>query len=401
MKVLHVLDHSVPIQSGYSFRSLAIINGQRKLGWSTCHMTGFRQDEATDKSTNASGLHFYRTDTAPWQSIPLLNYLGLVYAQKKQIEHAISIEKPDVIHAHSPALNALAAFWATRSTAIPVVYEIRAFWEDAGVDHGTTKDRGIRYRLIRHLETWVMRQAAAVTTICNGLRLDILGRGIPQEKVTVIPNAIDPAQFPFAKQPNTTIKKDLGIEGSPTLGFIGSFYAYEGLELLLQSMPKVIAANPSVKLLLIGGEEQEVALKKLSTRLGLNDHVIFVGRVPHDEVNEYYSVIDILVYPRLSIRLTEIVTPLKPLEAMALGKNIILSDIGGHQEIAEELLPELSFKAGDVESLSERINTGLSNLDQESGFATKARAYVESQRSWDNIIPRYRQVFANVLRRAV
>ena len=126
----------------------------------------------------------------------------------------------------------MAALTVGKRHNIPVVYECRAFWEDAAVDHGTSKQGGVRYRLTRALETRVFRQADAVTTICEGLKRDISARGIPSDKITVIPNAVDIERFSMNGVRNSNLAERLGLNGKLVLGFIGSFYAYEGLPLL-------------------------------------------------------------------------------------------------------------------------------------------------------------------------
>lgn len=148
--------------------------------------------------------------------------------------------------------------------------------------------------------------------------------------MTVIPNAVDVHRFQLAGEPDPALRAQLGLGPSAlVLGFIGSFYAYEGLPLLLEAMPRILQVRPEVRLLLIGGGPREADLKALAERLGLRREVIFVGRVSHDEVQKYYHQVDIFVYPRYSMRLTELVTPLKPLEAMAQGRLVVASDVGG------------------------------------------------------------------------
>src|SRR5690606_28617170 len=135
------------------------------------------------------------------------------------------------------------------------------------------------------------------------------------------------------------------------LGFVGSFYAYEGLDLLVQAFASLSAQRSDLMLLLVGGGPQEQALKAQVAQLGLLDKVIFSGRVPHDEVSGHYALIDILAYPRRSMRLTELVTPLKPLEAMAQGKIFVASDVGGHKELIDDGRTGTLFKADDEAAL--------------------------------------------------
>ncbi|MFT6891733.1 MAG: PEP-CTERM/exosortase A-associated glycosyltransferase, partial [Halioglobus sp.] len=355
MKILHILDHSIPLQSGYTFRTRNILRHQRELGWQTVHVTGLKHKaDWSGLYEEVDGLHFYRTpDTAGILSdLRVWNQWLVVKTLAKRIEEVIERERPDVLHAHSPALNGLAALRANKKFGLPVVYECRAFWEDAAVDHGTSKEHGLRYRLTRALETRVFKRADAVTTICEGLRRDIVDRGLLESKVTVIPNAVDIDHFQVNERVNETLAGQLGLSNTTVLGFIGSFYAYEGIPLLLDALPKMIAGNSKIRLLLVGGGPQEALIKKKVVELGLQDVVVMTGRVPHADVQEYYNLVDIFVYPRLSMRLTDLVTPLKPLEAMAQGKLVVASDVGGHHELIRHGENGSLFKADCVESLA-------------------------------------------------
>src|SRR5690606_25902560 len=181
-----------------------------------------------------------------------------------------------------------------RRLGIPVVYEIRAFWEDAAVDHGSTTEGSVRYRLTRQLETQAIRRAAHVFTICEGLRADIVARGIAAQRVSVVPNAVDVEAFQWMPAPSPGLRERYGMAGKTVLGFVGSFYAYEGLDLLVQAFASLSAQRSDLMLLLVGGGPQEQALKAQVAQLGLLDKVVFSGRVPHDEVSGHYALIDIL-----------------------------------------------------------------------------------------------------------
>jgi PEP-CTERM/exosortase A-associated glycosyltransferase len=401
MRVLHILDHSIPLHSGYTFRTRAILEQQRRMGWETFHLTSTKQGGTGAPFEQVGELAFYRTQPASGTvaSLPVLNQLAVVARLEKRIAEVISEVNPDLLHAHSPALNGLAALRATRKSGIPLVYEIRAFWEDAAVDHGTSREGGMRYRLTRALETYVLKRATAVTTICEGLRDDIVARGVPGRKVTVIPNAVDIERFSVGGQPDLARQQQLGLEGKTVLGFIGSFYAYEGLALLLQAMPGILQAEPNACLLLVGGGPEEQRLKQITAASGLQDSIIFTGRVPHDEVQDYYNLVDIFVYPRLSMRLTDLVTPLKPLEAMAQGRLVLASDVGGHRELIRDGETGQLFHAGSIEDLQRAV---LAMLRERTGWQAQreaGRRFVETERTWKASVARYQAVYAAALGR--
>lgn len=403
MRILHVLDHSIPLHSGYTFRTLAILREQRALGWQTLHLTSPKHGGAQAAEEDIDGWHFHRTptDASLLASVPIARELRLMARTERRIEEIARRERPDVIHAHSPVLNAVPALRVGRRLGIPVVYEVRAFWEDAAVDHGTAREGGLRYRLSRALETRALREADAVTTICEGLRAEIVARGIDARKVTVIPNAVDIAAFSAGRAPDLELKARLGLAGGLVLGFIGSFYAYEGLALLVQALPRMLAAEPRVRLLLVGGGPQEASLRTLVANLDLQQNVVFTGRVPHGEVQRYYDLVDVLVYPRLPMRLTEIVTPLKPLEAMAQGRALVASDVGGHRELIRDKETGVLFRAGDAEALAKKVLELVADPPRLGSMRAAARRFVESERNWTKSVGRYGQVYPALLARKV
>ena len=399
MRILHVLDHSIPLQSGYTFRSRNILQEQRKLGWDTSHVTGLKQRGSSAAEEKVDGLHFYRTvdSGSLLGKLPVLNQLHVIKTLEQRIGQVIERERPDILHAHSPALNGLAALRAGRKYNVPVVYECRAFWEDAAVDHGTSAEGGLRYRVTRALESRVFRRAGAVTTICEGLRADIVARGLAEHKVTVIPNAVDVDSFEFGAAPDIQLCERLGLEGRIVLGFIGSFYAYEGLLLLLDAMPAIRKDHPEALLLLVGGGPDNDKIQARIAELGLGAAVVCAGRVPHNEVQSYYGLVDIFVYPRLPMRLTELVTPLKPLEAMAQGKLVVASDVGGHRELIRNGVNGRLFEAGSTAALASTVSGLLQSREGWGAMHRAGREFVEQERNWANSVARYQAVYGGLL----
>lgn len=404
LRILHVLDHSLPLHSGYTFRTLAILREQRALGWETFHLTSPKHTASKGLEETVDGWHFYRTPPAEegmLAGLPALGEVALMGALTKRLEGIARESRPDVIHAHSPVLNGIPALRVGKRLNIPVVYEVRAFWEDAAVDHGTSKEWGLRYRLTRGLETYALRRANAVTTICEGLKSDIAARGIPEGRITVIPNAVDIDKFTLSTGPDPALKASLGLQNQTVIGFIGSFYAYEGLHLILLALPRILSRNPAVRVLLVGGGPQDAQLRALALELGIVDKVVFTGRVPHDQVQRYYDLVDVLVYPRLSMRLTELVTPLKPLEAMAQGRLLAASNVGGHRELIRHGETGMLFPPDDPGALADAVLALLGDPARWPILKEKARRFVETERNWKASVSRYRQVYGSVLGRTL
>jgi glycogen synthase len=394
MRILHVLDHGLPLQSGYTFRTRAILKAQEGRGWTVAAITGPRHGDAP-ASEVVDGIGFYRTAPLPPRPAPL-GELAEIAAFARRIGQVVAEFRPDVLHAHSPVLDALAALRVARQTGLPLVYEIRAFWEDAAVGNGTGTEGSARYRAIRALETWAVGKADAVAVICEGLRQDLVGRGIDSAKLFVSPNGVDLDLFGTPLPHDAALATALGVQGAETIGFIGSFYDYEGLDGLVAAMPALVAARPLMHLILVGGGPAEAALRAQAAASPVADRIHFVGRVPHHEVERYYSLVDVLVYPRKAMRLTELVTPLKPLEAMAQQRLVAASNVGGHRELIRDGDTGTLFAPDDPQALATAVAALFADRAGWDARRARARAFVERERNWAVNVARYESVYQNL-----
>lgn len=401
VKILHILDHSLPLQSGYSFRTIGILSAQRKRGWDTVQLTTPKQYKFEGAVDQVDGWTFYRTPQPPsaTQKLPLLREACQMRATGRRLDEVIEETRPDILQAHSPVLNGIPALRAARRHGLPMVYEVRSLWEDAAVDWGTARQGDLRYRATRGLESYVLRRADAIFTICEGLKGDILGRGIAAEKVTVIPNAVNVEQFTLGRQVDMELQRSLGLEGCVVLGFIGSFYAYEGLDLLLEACARLFAERGEVKLLMVGGGPEKDRLVAQAAELGIDGRVVFTGRVPHEQVSRYYDLVTLFVYPRHRMRLTDLVTPLKPLEAMAQGSIVVASDVGGHKELLVDGKRGYLFPAEDAGALATKLAEVIDGQDAWPAMREEGRRFVEEERTWDRVVARAAPVYERLLNR--
>ena len=389
MKVLHVLDHSVPLFSGYSFRSQSILRGQETLGLTPVVLTSPKHGSERDEVEEIEGIRYYRTKVLKERfvsGLPFVKEARLISRLAGRIREIVDTEKVDLIHSHSPSLNGLASLWVTSRLAIPFLYEARAFWEDAAVDHGTFQERSIRYRLSRALETFLFKKADKVVTICEGMRQDLVSRGVPPARIQVVPNGVDVDWFQPRARASNLVEK-FALNGKPVFGFIGSFYRYEGLQFLLEVIPELIRKIPRAKLILVGGGNEEPLLRHKAELYG--DSVIFAGQVPHERIRDFYSIIDIFVCPRQRIRLTELVTPLKPLEAMAMAKPVLGSDVGGLKELIQHDVTGLLFRADSKDAFMDQAIRAGGNPVLCKRLGEAARHYVAKERTWQALVARY------------
>jgi glycogen synthase len=392
MRILHILDHGLPLHSGYTFRTRAILKAQMARGWKVAAVTGVRHGMFNTDAETIDGIDFHRTPVIG-SRLPVWREMREVAAFARRIEQVAKKFRPDILHAHSPVLDAMAARRAAKRLGLPLLYEIRAFWEDAAVGNGTGSEGSLKYRVTKALETRAVRQADAVAVICEGLRSDLIARGIDPGKIMVSPNGVDLNLFGEPLAYDSALARQLGVEGAETIGFIGSFYDYEGLDGLIAAMPALAAARPEIQLVLVGGGPAETALRAQAAASPVTNRIHFVGRVPHEQVERYYSVIDVLVYPRKAMRLTELVTPLKPIEAMAQRRLVAASDVGGHRELIRDGDTGTLFAADDPRALAASVAALFANRNGWDARRDRARAFVEAERNWAANVARYDSVY--------
>ena len=395
-RVLHVLDHSLPLHSGYTFRTRAILTAQQAAGFEVRGITGLRHLADGPDCEAADGLTFHRTrgqangpvGLREWREINLLADAIVALARDW---------RPDLLHAHSPALCGKAALIAARRLGLPLVYEIRAFWEDAAVSNGTGSEGNLKYRLTRALENNVVAGADAVVTICQGLKDDLVARGTDPAKITLSPNGVDLALFGAALAPDPALAQQLELGDGPVIGFIGSFYDYEGLDDLIAAMPALIARVPAARLLLVGGGPVEDALRAQAAASPAAAAIRFVGRVPHSQVERYYALMDVMAYPRKASRLTDLVTPLKPLEAMAQGKLVAASDVGGHRELITHGQTGTLFAPDNPAACAATLAGLLAEKSCWQAMREAGFAHVRTSHDWAKNVHRYHVVYQVLL----
>jgi PEP-CTERM/exosortase A-associated glycosyltransferase len=399
-KILHVLDHSLPLQSGYTFRSQSIFKAQSDNGWQPVIVTSPKHEASWKgewgKQETINGFTYYRSGATRFANVPLLGMLATVWRLYKRLLQVIQSEQPDIVHAHSPMLTALASLMAGTHMGVPVVYEIRAFWEDAAAEHGRYSNRHVKYKLVRAVETFVCRRAAHVFVICGGLKQDLVKRRIAENKISIVYNGVNTKEFSQC-EPDLEYQHAWRLGGKTVLGFIGSFYAYEGLAFLVKAFAKFVQKRPNAVLLLVGGGPQDGVLRSLVKQLDIADNVVMPGREPHERIAGIYGLVDVLIYPRHSTRLTELVTPLKPLEAMAMRKPFLASDIGGHRELITDGKTGLLFESDNEQALLDGIEQLLSDAGLRERLSQQGCEWVRREHTWVKTTGIYREIYRQML----
>lgn len=398
-RILHVLDHSLPLHSGYTFRTRAILKAQQAAGLEVRGITGLRHAAEGPACETVEGLTFHRTPGEPSGPVGLREWREIARLADAIVALA-ETWRPDVLHAHSPALGGMAALRAGRKLGLPVVYEIRAFWEDAAVGNGTGQEGSLKYRMTRALENRVIAGADAMFTICHGLRDDLISRGFDGGRIGIAPNGVDLSLFGEPPLRDCALAQQLGFGEESVIGFIGSFYDYEGLDDLIAALPLLREQAPGTRLLLVGGGPMEQALQAQARQSPASAAIHFTGRVPHAEVERYYSLIDVLAYPRKRSRLTDLVTPLKPLEAMAQRRVVAASDVGGHRELITDGVTGTLFPADDPEGCAAALAGLLRRRESWDAMRQRAQQHVADNHDWSRNVRRYQDVYHLLLGRS-
>jgi len=292
--------------------------------------------------------------------------------------------KGELIHVHTPYRCALPALAAGRALRLPVVYEVRGSWEDTAVSDGLLREGGLGYRYIQGRESSAMRRAGAVVAICDQLARDVESRGVPGDRVFVAPNGADLERLEGASE---SARRDAAalrdrLPGGAVVGYVGSLRPLEGVDALVAAVAELRAAGRKVAGLVVGDGSSLPDLEAQARQLGVADAIGFPGRVAASDVGAYYDLIDVFVVSRKSSRVTELVTPIKPLEAMGRGKAVVMSSLPSLRELGESADAARWFAPGDVQELAGRVAELLDDQGARIALGERARAWVEQERSW-------------------
>ena len=395
MRILHVLDRSLPTIAGYTSRSAAILEHQAALGLAPRALTSVRQGGGIAEFLH--GIEYMRTETPDLLGVldraPVAREALEMAALGRRVTAAHRASPVDLIHAHSPILCGIPAHLAARRLGLPSVYEIRAFWEDAAEQRGHGRRGSARYTTIRALETRLARSVDAVVTICEGLRRDLVARGVPERRLFVVPNGVDAERF-SPRPRDLELEARLGLRNKTVVAYVGTLFRFEGVPVLLAALGRLCDARDDVRGLVVGHGEAEPEIRAAVESLGLAGRVAIVGKTAPEEIARYYALADVLCYPRMRHRITELVTPLKPLEAMSMAKAVVASDVGGLRELVCDEETGLLFKAGDPAALAGALARAIGDVDMRRRLGERARAHVAAERSYRAIAARYLDVYA-------
>jgi len=399
-RVLHVVSRALPYhQVGYTLRSQSIGEAQLAAGLDARFATigNFPANVGVPdapRDWKVRGVPYHRL--APEFSDNGFHDRLVTTSARCLAELAERI-RPAVLHPASNHLQAQVALAVARPLGIPVVYEVRGFIEETWASHPERDEDAARaserFQAVRDTETRVMAASDAVVTLSETMRLEIIARGCAPDAVVVIPNAVDVERFrPMPR--DDALAAGLGIGDEPVIGYISTFTAYEGIRYLLEAAAALRGRGRRFRLLLVGDGRDRNAIVEQAHRLGLDDgSLVMPGRVPNDEITRYYSVIDVFVVPRTADRVSTLVTPLKPFEAMAMQRPLVVSDVPPLREIVVPGEAGLLFRPEDAADLATVLEGLLDDEALRARLGRQAREWVAAERTWAQNGARYRVLY--------
>ena len=392
--ILHVMDHSLPRSDGYSIRAKYLLEAQAAAGHRVTVLTSPSQgDGAPD--VELGGIRYRRSAyTRLERALVARGGKHLVFGRAiaRHLSAALGAERFDVVHAHTPFTVARAALREARRRGLPVVYEKRNLWEESARARGKASGRWPWYQAARAMDRAVTLRADAVCTITEALRAATVALGASPDRVVVVGNGADTEAF-APRSPPPDLRARCLRGGDFVVGFLGSFFSFEGLPLLVDAFAQLRDRHPGARLLLVGDGEDRAKVDAAVARLGLADVVSVPGAVPHAQVLDYYAAMDVLVYPRYASPLTDMISPLKPLEPMAMERAVVGSSVGGIRELIEDGQTGLIFEAGSRASLVEKLALLLSRRVDAAALGRRAREFVIQRRQWRHMADRYQDAY--------
>lgn len=389
-RVRYFLHNSLPYDSaGYATRTHGILTSLRQLGWEAGGVTrlGYPIDKPGYDPTVAvgdseiDGVSYQRLldgVTLPVRKTPVTRFVS---EYVEAAERIVRRDRPAVLHAASNHWNGLAVAELARRYDLPSVYEVRGLWEltRASREPGYVNSQHYRSRVA--IEAQAANACDRVITITDALAAEMVDRGVPADKITVVPNGVDTSRFSPLER-DVELEDKLNLRDRTVIGYVGSVLDYEGIDLLIEAAERISGSREDVAFLIVGDGTAFPEIREQVISSGLEESVILTGRVPHDQVASYYSLIDICPFPRRPLPVCEIVSPLKPFEALAMGKAIIGANVAAISEIIDDGNTGVLFEKGNIDSLEEGLIRLVDDKHLRQSVGAAGLEWVRAERDW-------------------
>ncbi|MBD2761399.1 heparinase II/III family protein [Kocuria sp. cx-116] len=400
-RILHVVGKAIPeTQTGYTLRTHYLAQAQSVKGYDVHVMrqAGGVPEPLAANEVVLDEVTYHLPEGPARGSVTWDKWLQI---NAMELFNLVERIRPSLLHCHSDFINQLIAKPVAEAFNIPLVYESRGFWEESWLSRvetqvGRSLDKDYEYyglpeayTLRREREDQARRSSDHVTTLAEVMKQHIVDRGEDPNRISVTPNGVQPEDFPVVG-PDLELKAELGIPlDAPVIGYITSVVEYEGIDTLVTAFSRMRQLGEDAWLLLVGDGPVRRSLQQFAKSLGVSDRVLFTGRVSHEKILGYYSLIDLFVVPRKNRDVCRLVTPLKPFEALCSGRTVVVSNVDALQEIADQSQATATFEAGDAESLTTVLRRLLANPSRRRELSERGSAWARLQRSWAAIATMY------------
>lgn len=417
LRVLHLLTNSLPhTQSGYSLRSHRILTALKDHGIESLVLTRTGYPVLVGKplarvEDDVDGIRYRRTLPGSLGSLPE----DRLAREVDETLVLVRTFRPHVLHATTDYRNALVAQEVSRRTGIPWIFEVRGLMEKTWIaSHRSPSERNIaaaseRARLIAAREGELARAAAAVVTLGGAMENELVARGVVKSAITLVPNGIDESLLSRRADPEEA-RSRAGLEVPASAFVVGAASAlvdYEGFDVLLRAAARIIDGDTllasRLHVVLAGDGAAAPGLAALAAEMGIADRVHMPGRVPRGQALDWVQALDVVVVPRRDLEVTRAVTPQKPVEAMALGRPVVVSDLPALRETVtgeDGAACAEVFPAGDDRSLAELIVELACDSARRTHLAVHGQE-VAATRRWSELMRRYDAVYRRVIGEAV
>lgn len=404
--VLSVLSQSLPWSAGgYATRSHGLITAVRDRGWDVEVVTrlGFpydRWDPTDEREVPAfdvvDGVTYHRALIPGQRSYPQTPIVDYVAQGAEQVIEAASRHRAKLIHASSFYATGQAGAEAAAALNLPFVYEMRGLEDLMRTSAFAPYGRSVECEYLVEAEVEVCRRADHVFVITEALLDEMVRRGVPRERMSVLPNGVHANEFqPIPR--DEALAAELGFSGKTVIGYLGGFPHYEGLRLLMKAVASLRERRDDFGVLMVGDGPLEKTLRQDAKKLDLKDTVVFTGRVPHDDVPRYLSLTDITPFPRLPLPVCELISPMKPFEAMATGKAVVVSDVAALTQIVTDGVTGLTFTKGSSEALADALERLLDDAELRARLGESAIEWVRTNADWSGIASEVDRVYDQLI----
>lgn len=405
-RIAYILHNSLPHSSGgYATRSHGVASGLTAAGMEVQAFTrpGFPVDiKAGFKGRDVSlrddvgGIAYHRILDVTNKEHALVDY---VLKSADLLEKRFRELRPALVIGASNYRVGLMAMIAARRLGLPFVYEVRGWWEVTRASRDRSFEFTDSYQIQRVLENETAKAADHVMTLTEGMREELEAGGVLPETISLLPNSCDAGRFePMPR--DQTLADRYGIPGDvPVIGYIGTFVDYEGLDDLARAAVELKQRGAVFRLLIVGNENVSgTGIGPIASRIqsimadgGAADWLLMPGRVPYGEVAAHYSLLDIAAFPRKPWTVCELVSPMKPLEAMAMQKAVVVSSVRALRDLVTHDENGLIFTKGDSAALADALHRLVNDRTLAASLAERGRSWVLTHRTWEastaNVLP--------------